>query len=268
MMTSSWPPHTTDFSDSANEVCLIWVLLGQKGGDNAQVLNLANALNRAFDTRNLVMKPEFEIAKPRVSSSLRHIDFGHSDALAPPWPDLVLTIGRRLSIVALWIKQQSHRRTKIVLIGRPKGEDSEFDLIIAPVHYRVPEAANICRIGLPLLALSPEELTSAGQLWKPHLAHLPRPLTVLLIGGSTGRQPLDPRTACAILSHFTAPREANRGSLYIVTSRRTPPEAIEAMAQVLPPGAILYRWRQDDPDNPYLGLLALGSRFVVTGDSI
>jgi len=53
-----------------------------------------------------------------------------------------------------------------------------------------------------------------------------------------------------------------------VTSRRTPLNVIEAIDQGLPSNAILYRWRRDDPDNPYLGLLALGERFVVTGDSL
>ena len=58
------------------------------------------------------------------------------------------------------------------------------------------------------------------------------------------------------------------GTLYAVTSRRTPPETVEAMTQVLPKDCVLYRWKAADPENPYLGLLALGDRFVVTGDSI
>jgi hypothetical protein len=30
----------------------------------------------------------------------------------------------------------------------------------------------------------------------------------------------------------------------------------------------LYRWRRDDPDNPYLGFLALADEVIVTADSI
>ena len=30
----------------------------------------------------------------------------------------------------------------------------------------------------------------------------------------------------------------------------------------------LYRWRPDDPDNPYLGFLALADRIIVTSDSM
>ncbi len=40
------------------------------------------------------------------------------------------------------------------------------------------------------------------------------------------------------------------------------------MERGLPPGARLHRWAPDATENPYLGLLALADRFVVTSDSI
>jgi hypothetical protein len=60
------------------------------------------------------------------------------------------------------------------------------------------------------------------------------------------------------------------GSLYITTSRRTQPEAADALQAALPPNATLFRWQADTQpgDNPYLGLLAHADRFVVTGDSV
>src|SRR5262245_35097104 len=128
-------------------------MIGEKGGDNAQALTLAKALNYSFVTKNIVIKPAFKTAKPRVESSLHHIDLNRSDRLEPPWPQLVLTIGRRLSMVALWIKQQSQSSAKIVLIGRPKGRISDFDLVIAPAHYHLPDAPNVCRISLPPIAI-------------------------------------------------------------------------------------------------------------------
>ena len=82
-------------------VGLIWVLLGGKGGDNAQAINLAKALRCSFITKKLALKAEFEIAKPRISASLHPFELGLSDPLAPPWPDLLLTVGRRLSIPRL-----------------------------------------------------------------------------------------------------------------------------------------------------------------------
>jgi mitochondrial fission protein ELM1 len=243
---------------------LIWALIGSKAGDNAQILRLADALDIPYETRRLEVEAAFETRKPRVTASLHHLDLERSDRLSPPWPDLVITTGRRLSMAALWIKKQSGGTSKLALIGCPKAEISAFDLIVAPLHYRLPPAANILRIGLPLTAIDRAKLAAAAREWAPRFADLPRPLTVLLVGGTTGRRRFTPQMAREILSRIPG----DRGTLYIATSRRTPAAAIEAIEEAMPAGAVLYRWRAEDRDNPYLGLLALGDRFIVTGDSI
>src|SRR4029079_12563983 len=84
-----------------------WVLLSDKGGDNAQALNLAEASGLPFETKKLVVLPQFATAKPPVTAALDHLDLSKSDALKPPWPRLVLVVGRRPSSAALWIKRQS-----------------------------------------------------------------------------------------------------------------------------------------------------------------
>src|SRR4029079_9978840 len=71
----------------SNEVPVIWVLLGSKAGDNAQVLHIARALGLSFDTNTLVMWREYDTGKPAVSASLDHLDATRSDKLEPPWPD-------------------------------------------------------------------------------------------------------------------------------------------------------------------------------------
>lgn len=58
------------------------------------------------------------------------------------------------------------------------------------------------------------------------------------------------------------------GGLFVSTSRRTPPEVVEALRAGLPAGARLHAFEPGGADNPYLALLGLGDRFVVTGDSV
>lgn len=243
----------------------IWLLTGAKQGDNAQAERLAEAAGLPFERRRIVLKPGYDLAKPRIEASLHHVDLTASDALAPPWPDLVLTIGRRMAMVALWIKAQSGGRTRLALIGPPKSESAKFDLIVVPFHYRSGQEANICRIGLPLLGIDPKRLAAEGERWRGAFAHLPRPLTVFLCGGSIGTHSFDPETARGILGVIA---RMGGGSLQVATSRRTPPETSDAIAAALPPNAGLHRWETAGKDNPYVGLLAHGDRFVVTGDSI
>jgi hypothetical protein len=56
------------------------------------------------------------------------------------------------------------------------------------------------------------------------------------------------------------------GSLAIVTSRRTPADAIEAIRRAAPE-AHLHLWQADRVDNPYLSYLAAAELLVVTGES-
>jgi uncharacterized protein len=245
----------------------IWVLLTSKHGDNAQSLALSTAAGIPFATRSLLFKPLYDVAKPQVRPTIHHLDLERSDALQPPWPDVVITTGRRASMAALWIKSQAGGRTKIALIGKPKAHLKYFDLVIAAAHYRLPRnSPNVCSTTLPLISVPAEKLEVARTLWAPRFVDLARPITALLLGGSTGARPLDESVLAEIFDKTRA--MARVGTIYVVTSRRTPSPAVDRTASALPAGTILYRWKQADPDNPYLGLLACADRFIVSGDSV
>lgn len=245
----------------------IWVLTGAKTGDNAQVLRIAEALQRPYEVKRIVLKPGFEDAKPRVEPSLHIMDPAASDPLLPPWPDLVIAIGRRLSLIALWIKQQSGGRTRIALLNAPKGRAEDFDLLVVPAHYSYPDGPKVCRIGLPLIAADRARLDAGRTRFSTAYPDLVRPLHVLLLGGDMGDRKLDAHFATSTLRTIQESM-AGQGSVFVSTSRRTPADAVDAVARALRPQDRLYRWREADPDNPYPGLLATGESFTVTSDSL
>lgn len=245
----------------------IWVLTGGKGGDNAQVLRAAQAMGLPYEVKRIVLKPEFEIAKPKVEASLHVIDEAKSDRLSPPWPGLVITIGRRLSLPALWIKQQSGGLTKIALFNAPKGRAEDFDLVVAPAHYALAESPKLCRIGLPLIAADPQRIEAARQDFAADFAGLARPLHVLLLGGDMGAAKLDAGFVARTLRQMQQ-GFAREGAIFVSTSRRTSEAAAAAAEASLRPQDRLYRWQADAARNPYLGLLAHGDTFTVTSDSL
>jgi mitochondrial fission protein ELM1 len=243
-----------------------WLLLGDKPGDNAQVDVLADALGWPYEKRRLRFSAAFVTGKPAFAASLHHVDLARSDALAPPWPELILTIGRRPSMAALWIKQQARGACKVVLIGRPRALWEQFDLVLAPPQYRVPDRPEVVRLALPLLRVNPTDIAAAAAAWRDRLARLARPLTAVLVGGPTGAFVFDSEVAASLIRR-TRHSTGDDGALFVTTSRRTPEHVIPALAATLPPGSELYRWRADASDNPYKALLGLADRFVVTGDS-
>ncbi len=245
-----------------------WLLVGDKLGDNAQAMALADALGWPYEVHQIFPKPEWVLGKPRFVPGLHHLDPQRSAPLQPPWPDLLITIGRRPAMAALWVGEQSGGRTRLVLIGRPRRWIERFALVVVPGQFQVPARGNVVHLALPLMRPDRAAVTAAAEAWRARLDPLPRPLTAVLVGGETRPYRFDARVALDLLARLKALEQRDGGTLYITTSRRTRPEVMEALGRSLPRGALLYRWSPDAGDNPYQGLLGLADRFVVTGDSI
>ncbi|MEZ5823643.1 MAG: ELM1/GtrOC1 family putative glycosyltransferase [Geminicoccaceae bacterium] len=246
----------------------VWLLLAEKLGDNAQVLALAAALPWPCETRNIRMKSDFQMGKPRFRPGLDHLDEGASDELAAPWPDIVITIGRRAAMVALWIKERSPS-TRIVLVGRPKRWLERFDLVISPPQFRLPDAENVFQLQLPLMRADPGRVAEAARQWRSRLESMPRPLTAVLVGGQTQPFRFDADAAGELARRLSTSIEQDGGSLFVTTSRRTGPIVVDTLASRIRPPSRIFRFGIDHAeDNPYQALLGLADRFVVTGDSV
>jgi uncharacterized protein len=246
-----------------------WLLIGDKPGDNAQARVLADALGWPYEVRQVIPKAEWVLGKPKFEPGLVHLDLARSAPLTPPWPDLIVTVGRRPSMAALWVQDQSGGRARVVLLGRPKRWAERFALIIAPRQFKIPPRDNLVQLDLPLLRADPAAVAAAGQDWQARLCGLARPLTAVLIGGETKPFRFDAAVARELLAKLERIKARDGGTLYLTTSRRTRPDVVAALEAALPQGALLYRWAaESSADNPYLALLAHADRFVVTGDSV
>lgn len=247
----------------------IWALLGDKLGDNAQVQAITDALDMPIQTKHLRMLEQWEFGKPRFKASLNHIDHAASDNLNPPWPKLIITIGRRLSQAALWIKEQSGGQTKVALVGRPKRWPERFDLVIGLPQYDLPDAPNIVHLSMPLMRPDMVKIEAARVAWQARLAEMPKPLTAVMVGGQTQPFRFDKDAAQDLAAGLAGYLNTDGGSLFISTSRRTSPDVSCMLKNSITTPSRIFVWTDDAPeDNPYHALLALADRFIVTTDSV
>lgn len=244
----------------------IWLLLSDKLGDNAQVEIIAEALGLHYEIKRVYPLPQYVLGKPRFLPSLYHLDLERSDPLEPPWPDLIITIGRRPAMAAMWVRRQSGGHTKVVLLGRPKRMLDQYALVIAAPQYRLPDHPNVLHLGLPLMRGNEQAIEAAAKSWRSRFASLPRPLTALLVGGPTKPFVFDRAVVQDLARKALA--TAGDGTLYVTTSRRTPAVVANELQEALAGRAYFYRWGSEEAENPYLALLALADRFIVTSDSI
>lgn len=247
---------------------LVWLILSDKTGDNAQLMALAGALPWPCRIRRIVVRKPYVLGKPRVLASLHHVDPVRSDPLEPPWPDLVIAIGRRMSMVALWIQEQAGGHARIVLIGAPKRLTDRFDLTVVSEQYRQADRPNLMRITYPLQQIDEAAVAAEADARRGEFERLPRPLMAVLVGGSTKAVRFDAAVADRLARDVAELARQEQGTLFVTTSRRTPPAVVEALEHGLPAGAILYKWTADGHENPYRALLGLADRFVVTSDSL
>lgn len=247
-----------------------WLLLGQKPGDNGQVLALSEALGWSFTIKRLVYRPWELVTNRLLGPTLLGVDRKRSSPLQPPWPGLVISAGRRSEPVARWIQAQAGGRheVKLVHVGRPWAATELFDLIISTPQYALPFRPNILHNEAPMHRVSSTKLAAAADDWRPRLEPWKRPWIAVMLGGHVGPHTFTPRAARHLAAQASAMAVSVGGSLLISTSARTPQGALNAFAQALDAPHFLYRWRADDPDNPYFGFLALADRIIVTSDSM
>lgn len=239
-----------------------WVLQGAHAGDNAQARALAHLLGVEITLKQLYFTHFRHVPNVFLRASLASLNRAQSAPLDPPYPDLVIAVGRRSVPVALWIKAKSGGKTRIVHMGRPRAPSGWFDLLITTPQYGLPPRPNVIELPLPLTQERPVS-DEDRRLWSERFAHLPRPWTGVLVGGSRFPSVFGIEGARRLgkaVSDFP-------GGALVSTSPRTSPQEVDALAAVLTGKHYLHRWSRGG-ENPHQAILALADRFLVTSDSI
>ncbi len=252
--------------------CLVWLLTGAKAGDNAQLRTLGAALSARCNWR-VVEKPLafrfWELllhvpSRPTVAG----LRVASRDGLRPPWPDLVLTAGRRNELVARWVRARSGNHSRLVHLGRPWSRPERFDLVVSTPQYRLAPGWNVLVNPLPLHRLEPGALAGAAAAWRDRLPALPRPWIAVLLGGNSGAVVFTTALARALAEQLGRFAADLGGSLLLTTSPRTPPPFARALTEALTGPYHLQPWSAEPRNNPYQGFLALADRLVVTAESV
>ena len=188
-----------------------------------------------------------------------------ADSFAPPYPDIVVSCGRRAAARAIAVKRASGGRTVIVHVQDPRAARGQFDLIIAMEHDRLPAGGNVVKVATALHDLTAESLAAAGDDWRERFSRLPRPLTGVMIGGDVKGRRFAARDAEDLIARLARLRAV--GGLAVTPSRRTPQAVLAILNAAFAgdPGVLV--WDRQGA-NPYRAILALSDRLVVTGDSV
>lgn len=246
----------------------VWVLADDRPGNTTQSTGLADSLAWPYEIKRLKPRRLSRLHNRLLGASCFGIDRERSAPLEPPWPDLVITAGRRTAPVARWIRERSAGRTRLVQLGRKGADDAElFDLAVTPGYCRLFPHPKRVETSTTLHAVSRSRLGEAALRWKERLEAAAAPRIALLVGGTSGQYRLDAEVARRLGQDVQRFARQVGGSIFVTTSRRLSPAAADALCSTLADAAFIHRWKPDDTDNPYFGYIALADAIVITGDS-
>jgi uncharacterized protein len=245
---------------------VIWAMTTGEAGMRSQARGLAAAIGGEVVEKTIGLRAPWRWLPGHLAPGALRGLTSDSDPVTPPWPDVLVTSGRRSAAVSIAIKRLASPKVITVHVQNPLCRLDAFDLVIAMRHDRN-DGPNVITVDTAMHHVSAARLAEAAEVWRPRLAHLPRPLTGVLLGGSNRAYRFTPERADAMIDALAAIRKITGGGLAITPSRRTDPEASARFVERFgnDPNVLLWNF---EGDNPYLGILALSDRLVVTNETV
>lgn len=189
-----------------------------------------------------------------------------SDRLAPPWPDVLISCGRRAAALSIAVRRLSKGATLTVHVQNPLTDVSAFDLVVPMVHDHV-SGPNVLAAPTALHDLTPERFAEAAAVWRDRLTRPGQPLIGVILGGVTRHHPFALHEARDLIGKLVALRRATNARLAVTPSRRTPVEVRTLFETAFAGSPDAFVWSMEG-ENPYRGILALADRLIVTSDSV
>jgi len=238
-------------------------------GMEAQGIAVAEAVGLPFSLRRVRVQGAMRLLPARLqiyvppAPLLRSV--AANEPLQPPWPRLVISIGRRSVPIALAIKRLAQPPAFTLHIQNPKVPPRLFDLIAAPVHDDF-DAPNVITTFGAVHSVTDVRLTEAAKRFALRVDPLPHPRIAVLLGGESQAFSFPPETAAALGVKLATLAKESGGALLVTPSRRTRPDSVAALSSAI--ADVPHIVWDGTGDNPYFAFLALADAIVVTADSV
>jgi mitochondrial fission protein ELM1 len=273
MRKSPWPdPWSAEWKGETVAEPTVWVLADDRAGNVSQAVGVAEALAWPFEQKAIRYTAFGALPNALRGASLRGVNPDSRADLTPPWPDVVISAGRRTAPIARWIKHQSGGHSYLCHVMWPGSSGiGDFDLVAVPTHDQLSGSReSVVRITGAPHRVSEGKLAIEGTKWNNRFAALKRPFLALVVGGSTKSTDFTAAMASELGRQASVLAEQMGATILVTTSRRTGEAQTQALMQALPTPGYSYLWHPDGKpqDNPYFGFLALADAVVVTGDSV
>lgn len=239
----------------------VWLITNGATGSDVQARGVAEALGARHDLFHVNPKAPWRWLAPWGPVEPGQV--GPCGRFAPPWPRLLISVGRQAAPYARAVRKASRGKTFTVALQDPKTGASAFDFIWAPEHDPV-SGPNVLKTLTSPHRLNASRLWREGRKAMADLDGLPRPFVLLLIGGPNGVYEFDSAQLDRLLD--LTDQAAPNATVLVTTSRRTPVPFLERLRGWT--AARPARLYEGTGPNPYAGWVDVADALIVTADSV
>jgi uncharacterized protein len=241
-------------SMKSNTSPTIWVITEGLTGTENQCLGITESLGVIPIVKRVSLRFPWKLLSPYLGFECVAT---FSEPLNGPWPDILITSGRKAIAVSRYIKKQSSGKTFTIHIQDPRINPAMFDMVVVPEHDPTRGDNVFVTIATPN-RITDEKLERAKNEFSYLFEKIQTPRIAVLIGGSTKRNTFGLEDTKRLIEKL-APLK----NMMITTSRRTGEANTVLLKEKL---ANHYFWDGRSP-NPYMGILTWADFIVVTADS-
>ena len=256
----------------------IWALIDGISGHDSQVLGVAEALGVQFTKKKISYNDNAGLPNFLKTDGLKTIDRKKSDMISEPWPDIIISCGRKSASVARSIKKRAKKTGKKTFAAHilwPGNAIGDFDMVAIPAHdaivWPLSKSKKIFRfLGSPN-RITKEFLLNEYMIWARTIGELPKPRIAVLIGGDSKKTAFTEAHAKDLTENLVQLCSKLKATILVTTSRRTSNGVVSFMEEELKKRIGRYLHFHDfrkSKANPFYAFLQLADMIVVTGDSI
>lgn len=238
-----------------------WIITEGMAGTENQCIGVAEALGLMPVIKRIALRQPWALLSPFIGMEQSWSFKG--DKLTAPWPDLVISSGRKSVAAARYIKKKSGGKTFIVQLQDPRVSPTEFDLVAVPAHDKLRGKNVLVTQGTPN-RITAQRLTEGRDDFSEVLRNVPNPRVAVLIGGNSKAYTLTPDNMKSLAAQLKELDRLGFG-LMVTASRRTGDYNLSLLRDTLK-DTKAFLW-DGHGNNPYFGLLGWADFILVTADS-
>lgn len=262
----------------------ILVLNDDRPGNNNQCIALAEELSKEnnFKYQIVSVKYSFLSKFPNFifKKSLLRIDENSrnrlNDSIKNNYPKIIISAGRRLAPISVYIKEKSKNYSKIIQIMKPQISSKFFDLIILPQHdlndkknKRINDKI-IYSIGA-LNSVNEANLENAKKKFANIFENYQQNKNkiAVILGGKTRNYQISDQTIVSLAEKLNKIFLKKDTIFFILNSRRTEDKITEIFLKNLKCQYVFFDWKKYQGEkNPYQAVLAYSDQIITSCDSI